>query len=94
MEGTKLESLITYLRTIYEYIIIDTPPLGVVADPLIISSYSDINVLVVRENYTLKENLYELEDMYREGKIKDVVMIVNDVRLEKQGYKNVYYYKK
>ncbi len=94
MEGTKLESLISYLRTIYEYIIIDTPPLGVVADPLIISSYSDINVLVVRENYTLKENLFELEDMYKEGKIKDVVMVVNDVRLEKQGYKNAYYYKK
>lgn len=93
MEGTKLENLISYLRTIYDYIIIDTPPLGVVADPLIISSYSDINVLVVRENYTLKENLYELEDMYKEGKLKDVVMVVNDVRLEKQGYKNAYYYK-
>jgi capsular exopolysaccharide synthesis family protein len=94
MEGTKLESLIEYLRTIYEYIIIDTPPLGVVADPLIISSYSDVNVLIVREKYSLKENLFELEDMYKEGKIKDVVMVVNDVRLEKQGYKNAYYYKK
>jgi capsular exopolysaccharide synthesis family protein len=94
MEGNKLEGLIAYLRTIYEYIIIDTPPLGVVADPLIISSYSDINVLIVREKYSLKENLFELEDMYKEGKIKDVVMIINDVRLEKQGYKNAYYYKK
>jgi len=65
----------------------------VVADPLIISSYSDVNVLVVREKYTLKENLFELEDMYKEGKIKDVVMVINDVRLEKNSYKNSYYYK-
>jgi hypothetical protein len=32
--------------------------------------------------------------MYKEGKIKDVVMVINDVRLEKKGYKNAYYYKK
>ena len=94
MEGSNLETLIKYLRTVYDYIIIDTPPLGVVADPLIISSYSDVNVLVVREKYTLKENLFELEDMFNEGKIKDVVMVINDVRLDKQGYKNAYYYKK
>ena len=92
MEG-RLKALIDYLRTMYEYIIIDTPPLGVVADPMIISSYSDVNVLIVREKYTLKENLFELEDMYKEGKIKDVVMVINDVRLEKKSYKNSYYYK-
>ena len=94
MEGSKLENLLTQLKTVYDYIIIDTPPLGVVADPLIISSYSDVNVLVVREKYTLKENLFELEDMYKEGKIKDVVMLINDVRLDNKGYKNAYYYKK
>jgi capsular exopolysaccharide synthesis family protein len=94
MEGSKLKSLLEHLRAIYDYIIIDTPPLGIVADPLIISSFSDVNVLVVREKYTLKESLFELEDMYKEGKIKDVVMVINDVRLEKKGYKNAYYYKK
>jgi capsular exopolysaccharide synthesis family protein len=94
MEGNKLKLLLDYLRTIYDYIIIDTPPLGVVADPLIVSSYSDVNVLIVREKYTLKENLFELEDMFKEGKLKDVVMVINDVRLEKKGYQNAYYYKK
>jgi capsular exopolysaccharide synthesis family protein len=94
MEGNKLQNLLQHLRAIYDYIIIDTPPLGIVADPLIISSYSDLNVLIVREKYTLKESLFELEDMYKEGKIKNVVMVVNDVRLDKKGYKNAYYYKK
>jgi capsular exopolysaccharide synthesis family protein len=93
-DGNKLESLLKYLKTVYDYIIIDAPPLGVVADPLIISSYSDLTVLIVREKYTLKENLHELEDMYTEGKLKNVVMVVNDVRLDRKGYKNAYYYKK
>lgn len=92
MEG-KLETLFNYLRSNYDYIIVDTPPLGIVADPLIISNYSDLNILVVREKYTLKESLYELEQMYMEGKIKDVVMVINDVRLDKKGYSNAYYYK-
>jgi capsular exopolysaccharide synthesis family protein len=93
-DGNKLENLLKYLKTVYDYIIIDAPPLGVVADPLIISSYSDLTVLIVREKYTLKENLHELEDMYTEGKIKNVVMVINDVRLDRKGYKNAYYYKK
>lgn len=92
MEG-KLETLFDYLRAHYDYIIVDTPPLGIVADPLIIANYSDLNVLIVREKYTLKESLFELEQMHREGKVKDVVMVINDVRLSKKGYSNAYYYK-
>ena len=92
MEG-KLEALFSYLRANYDYIIVDTPPLGIVADPLIIANYTDLNILIVREKYTLKDSLFELEQMYREGKVKDVVMVINDVRLHKKGYTNAYYYK-
>lgn len=92
MEGN-LQKLFEYLKLRYEYVIIDTPPLNLVADPLILANYSDLNVLVVREKYTLKENLSELEQMFQEGKIKDVVMVINDVHLSKRGYKNAYYYK-
>jgi capsular exopolysaccharide synthesis family protein len=93
MEG-KLEYLFEYVREHYDYVIIDSPPLGIVADPLILANYSDLNILIVREKYTLKESLFELEQMHNEGKIKDVVMVINDVRLDKKGYKNAYYYKK
>jgi capsular exopolysaccharide synthesis family protein len=88
----RLEELLVYLRANYDYIIIDTPPLGVVADPFIIAKYSDINVLVVRERYSLKERLSELEELYKEEKIDNMCMVINDVRLDKKGYNNAYYY--
>jgi capsular exopolysaccharide synthesis family protein len=92
MDG-ELENLFEYLRSLYDYIIVDTPPLTLVADSLIIANYSDLNILVVREKYTLKQDLNELNQMYKEGKIKEVVMVINDVHLSKKGYKNAYYYK-
>ncbi len=88
----RLEELLVYLRANYDYIIIDTPPLGVVTDPFIIAKYSDINVIVVRENYSLKERLSELEGLFKEGKIDNMCMVINDIRLDKKGYNNAYYY--
>lgn len=87
----KLESLIMHLRSSYDQVIIDTPPLGVVADPFIISKFADLNIVVVREKYSLKERLFELDEIYKEGKMRDVALVVNDVKLTKKGYKNAYY---
>jgi capsular exopolysaccharide synthesis family protein len=89
----RLEDLFVYLRANYDYVIIDTPPLGIVADTFIIAKYSDINVIVVREKYSLKERLSELEDMYKDHKLENMCMVINDIRLDKKGYTNAYYYK-
>lgn len=88
----RMEELFVYLRTVYDYVIIDTPPLGVVADPFIIAKYSDINVIVVREKYTLKQRLSELEELFKTGKIENICMVINDIKLDRKGYNNAYYY--
>ncbi|WP_132054577.1 GumC family protein [Pseudocnuella soli] len=88
----KLEFLLEYLKAQYDYILIDTPPLGLVADPLIISRFANAMMIVVREKYTQLQRLGELEDMYRSDKLKDVCMVINDVHMDKSAYKNAYYY--
>lgn len=90
---SRLKNLIEQLQDMYEFVIIDTPPLGIVADPLIIAAYSKLNILVVRDKFTTKESIADLDMMYQEGKIKDVVMVLNDLQLSKKGYSNAYYYK-
>lgn len=89
----KLEFLLDYLRSQFDYIIIDTPPIGVVADPAIISKFADLNIMVVREKYTQKSRLFELEEMYSSGKLSDVCLVINDVHLTRKEYHNSYYYK-
>ena len=83
--------LIKHLRASYDYIIIDSPPLGIVSDPLIIARNSDLNILVIRQNYTPKDKLVEMDQMYTEGKIKNVGIILNDVPVNKDKYQYGYF---
>jgi capsular exopolysaccharide synthesis family protein len=88
----RLEEFFNFLRSTYDTIIVDTPPLGIVVDALIIARYSDINVIVVRERYSLKEKMSELEEMYKEEKMKNMCIVINDIKLDKKETKNAYYY--
>jgi capsular exopolysaccharide synthesis family protein len=83
--------LIKHLRANYDYIIIDSPPMGIVSDPLIIARYTDLNILVIRQNYTPKEKLVDLDQMYQEEKIKNVGIILNDVPVNKDKYQYGYF---
>lgn len=66
------------LRKIYDYIIVDTPPLGIVSDAFLIMNNSDINVYVVRENYSRKEYITSLNEQFEHGKFKNLSILVND----------------
>ncbi|MFW5851873.1 MAG: GumC family protein [Bacteroidota bacterium] len=63
----------------YDYIIFDTPPIGLVADTLSISKYSDLNVFVMRQNYTNKNSLKFINDIHNENKIQNLSLLINDV---------------
>ena len=55
IESGVLDELMNYLKNKYEYIIIDTTPAGLVADAALMMKYSNINLLVCRNNYTRKD---------------------------------------
>ena len=50
----KCKELFDRLREIYDYIIVDTPPLGLVTDAYLLMRYSDVNLFIVRQNHTNK----------------------------------------
>lgn len=70
---------ISEARKIYDHIIIDTPPLGLVSDYLIIMKLTDYNLYVVRDKKTKIEDLKWINELYDAEKIKDVGLVVNDV---------------
>ena len=73
----------------YDYIFIDTPPVGIVSDALQLMQYSHINVYVVRENYSQKDYITSLNDHFEEGKFKNLSILLNDSSLGK-GYGYAY----
>lgn len=87
----KTENLLMQLKNHYDYIIIDTPPLGQVSDAYLLMKYADVKVLVVRYNYTLKSILSLVIKDLNQKQIESVAILMNDNRAYNEQYGYGYY---
>ena len=65
LDSLKMRNLIIELNKIYDYVIIDTPPIGLVTDGVILMQHADINLYVVRHNYSKAGALNVINNLYR-----------------------------
>jgi tyrosine-protein kinase Etk/Wzc len=81
------QQLIDELQEMFDIIIIDTAPIGLVSDALILSQYSDTNMFIIRQSYTVKDQIRLFDTLYKEKKIRNAAIIFNGVEfLKKYGY--------
>ena len=85
-----LDNAIEYLKEKYDYVILDTAPVGLVADTLIIARVADATVYICRADYTPKNDLNLVNSLYNEGKLKNMSIVLNGVDMTKRKYG--YYY--
>ena len=78
----KIEELINGLKERFDYIIIDTSPVGQVADALSLAPYVDSSLYLIRYNYTHKEQVKIVDDIYKNKKLKYPMIVLNDARKE------------
>jgi len=88
-----LDNVIAHLREQYDYIVIDSPPVSQVADTLIINRVSDATVYVCRANYSSKNSLRYANELMEQGKLKNMLLVVNDVKDFHHGYGYRYGYR-
>lgn len=81
-----LDKLITDLRKEFDYIVIDTAPMGVVSDSFTLNRIADVNLYVVRTDYTPKKNIEEATKLYTQNKLKEMFFILNGTDMKKLGY--------
>lgn len=84
--GNRYEQLINELKQMYDYIILDCPPLGIVADTTISARKADLSVFVVRAGLFDKSMIPELEEVYNEKKLPHMSIILNGIDTKKSGY--------
>jgi capsular exopolysaccharide synthesis family protein len=65
--GERMDVLMEELKTTYDYIVLDTPPIGLVADALELTEYADATVYVVRQDYTKKGMINLINAKYNKG---------------------------
>ena len=73
----RLDELIEELKTRYDYIILDTPPVGLVSDAMEISQFADVTLYIVRQNYTKKEMVSFLNNRIKRGELKNASIVLN-----------------
>jgi len=90
----KLDELFAQLKKEYDYIIVDTAPVSLVSDTLIVAKHADTFVYVVRANHLDKRMLRVSENLYREHKLPNMAFVLNATDVKKgygYGYGNYGY---
>ena len=90
LETGRLEKLIQEAREEFDYIIIDNAPLSLVSDGIIISQFTDVNLFVLRQDYSTKGEVRFVNHMNINKSMKNAGIILNDIHVRK--YAQVGYY--
>jgi len=87
------KEMLEELRSLYDYIVIDTPPIGVVSDAMILMKECDTNLFIVREGFTKRDLIKNINNLYRDKKLQHVNLILNDSKFSSSyyGYEYSYY---
>src|SRR5690606_27617635 len=76
--SSKVDSLFAEVKKQYDYIIVDTAPVSVVTDTLIIAKYADAFIYVMRASFLDKRMLKMAEMFYKDRKLPNMAIILND----------------
>lgn len=72
-----MKELIEELKQKYDYIILDTPPVGIVSDALELAQYCDVTLYIVRQNFTKKDMITLLNNRVKRGELNNTSVILN-----------------
>lgn len=94
LESHRFEELLNKLRPKYDYILIDCPPIEVVADAQIINSHVDRTIFIIRAGLLERSMLNDLNKLYEEKKYKNMAIVLNGTRNDqgRYGYSHSYRY--
>ncbi|MEL7252403.1 MAG: polysaccharide biosynthesis tyrosine autokinase, partial [Bacteroidota bacterium] len=81
-----MRSILQELKSKYDYIIIDNPPIGMVSDAMLLRQQVNRMLLVVRHNYTKRKMVQHLDEMYRRGELPNAGLVLNGIRGDNGSY--------
>ncbi len=84
IQKERFRDLIAEVKQRFDYVIIDTAPIGPVADAFLLNEYTDATVFMVRQNKTQKAHLSTIEELNRNKKFNNLCLVFNG--LKKRGF--------
>lgn len=80
LESPALDEIVMKARELFDLVILDTPPFGMVTDARLIARTADLNLFILRQNYSTMNILELLEDVYRKKEIGPMGIVLNDMK--------------
>lgn len=90
----RLDDAFAYFRQKYDYILVDTPPVGLVSDTYELARLADVTFFVVRSDFSTKVDFEIINRASKEGKLPKINIVLNGVDLNKKKYGFYYGYGK
>jgi len=95
INSERTAELIDKLKELYDYIIIDSAPAGILTETILLMKHTDLNIFVVRLNKTLREGFRTAIKTLLTNKIDNISILINDLNIKREshkyGYDNKYY---
>ena len=91
--SSKTADLINILKENYNYIILDTPPIGLISDGYQLLNKADLNMYIVRQNHTLKNEFASVVNDLKE-KQNNLCIVLNDIQIVRKTKYGYDYYEK
>lgn len=92
LDSMRLKELLDKYQSVYDYILVDAPPIDVVADAQIISRNVTSTLFVVRVGLLERELLTDLEMVYQQKRLPNMSLVLNGVKSQGGRYGYGYYY--
>ena len=89
-----LDNIFVTLRQEYDYIIVDTAPVGLVTDTIMIARVADLTVYMCRADYTPKESFEFINSLSLQKKLPQISIVINGIDMSKKKYGYYYGYGK
>lgn len=84
--SNKLNVLLDYLNANYDYIIIDTPPSGLLVDAIYLMQYADLNIFAINSKIATRRTIKFINQLAKENKIPNLYLALNGINIKKSGY--------
>ena len=88
--SSRLNELLDILKQRYDYIFIDSAPIGLVSDSLVLMKRADMNLVVFRENYAEKSFIESLHNLIEKNRLNNIGLVLN--RSKSKNSRNEYGY--
>lgn len=88
----RTEQVFDELKQLYDFIIIDSPPVGIVSDAYLLTKFADVTLYIVRQGFTHKEAFNNNLQHILQKKISNVSLVLNDVKARGMAYDYGYEY--